>query len=51
MARIPVYTCTVASIGEALWEPPSTGYTKHDGKLVLTTGEVTDDPLSGEYGA
>lgn len=33
--------------GEALWEPPSTGYTKHDGALVLASGEVVTDPEQG----
>ncbi|CAB1118732.1 unnamed protein product [Ectocarpus sp. CCAP 1310/34] len=33
--------------GEALWEPPSTGYTKHDGALVLSSGEVVTDPEEG----
>ncbi|CAN0391905.1 unnamed protein product, partial [Discosporangium mesarthrocarpum] len=37
-----------AATGEALWEPPRTGYTKHNEKLVLITGEVMEDPLSGE---
>eukprot|EP00903_Cladosiphon_okamuranus_P016579 g15293.t1 len=36
-----------ASTGEALWEPPSTGYTKHDGALVLASGEVVRDPEEG----
>lgn len=36
--------------GEALWQPPSTGYTKHDGKLVLASGEVLADPLQGKPG-
>jgi len=30
--------------GEALWEPPTTGYTKDDGRLVLLTGKIIDDP-------
>ena len=30
---------------EAKWEPPEGGYTKADGKLVLKTGKVIDDPL------
>lgn len=33
--------------GEALWEPPKTGYTKHTGALVLSSGEVVKDPLEG----
>ncbi|CAM9975501.1 unnamed protein product, partial [Hapterophycus canaliculatus] len=28
---------------EALWEPPSTGYTKNDGALVLASGQVITD--------
>ncbi|POM60648.1 hypothetical protein PHPALM_30467 [Phytophthora palmivora] len=28
--------------GEALWAPPSTGYTKADGKLVLQDGKIID---------
>ncbi|GMH70342.1 hypothetical protein TL16_g05387 [Triparma laevis f. inornata] len=30
---------------EAKWEPPDCGYTKADGRLVLNTGKVIDDPL------
>jgi hypothetical protein len=30
--------------GEALWEPPREGYTKSDGKLVIFTGAIIDDP-------
>jgi hypothetical protein len=26
--------------GEALWEPPRSGYTKGDGRLVLKSGKV-----------
>jgi hypothetical protein len=33
-----------AVTNETLWEPPSSGYTKLDGALVLYTGEVIDDP-------
>eukprot|EP01038_Epipyxis_sp_PR26KG_P006367 gene6367-8768_t len=33
-----------ASNGESLWEPSSEGYTKFDGKLVLFSGEIIDDP-------
>ena len=29
---------------EAVWEPPRTGYTKVDGKLVLRNGDVIPDP-------
>lgn len=29
---------------EALWEPPSGGYKKNDGQLVLETGEIIDEP-------
>ena len=29
---------------QAVWEPPSQGYTKADGKLVLRNGEVIPDP-------
>lgn len=29
---------------EALWEPPSLGYTKSDGQLVLRNGKVIDPP-------
>ncbi|CAM9281310.1 unnamed protein product [Chrysoparadoxa australica] len=32
--------------GEAIWEPPKTGYAKADGNLVLVTGEVVPDPLA-----
>lgn len=42
------YGVSSTTPGEALWQPPRTGYTKHDGKLVLTSGEVLEDPLSGE---
>ena len=31
---------------ESLWEPPSTGYTKHSGtQLILKNGKIVDDPL------
>jgi len=30
---------------EALWEPPTGGYTKADGRLVLKSGKVIDDPF------
>lgn len=33
-----------AATGEALWEPPRDGYIKADGKLVLASGEIIDDP-------
>ncbi|CAM9895447.1 unnamed protein product, partial [Scytosiphon promiscuus] len=36
-----------ATTGEALWEPPSTGYTKNDGALVLASGQVVTDPEQG----
>jgi hypothetical protein len=39
--------------GESIWEPSAEGYTKHDGKLVLQSGEIIDDPdaiLNGEEG-
>ncbi len=29
---------------QAIWEPPASGYTKADGKLVLRNGEVIPDP-------
>ena len=29
---------------EALWEPPSEGYTKNDGQLVLANGKIVDKP-------
>jgi hypothetical protein len=29
---------------EALWEPPSGGYKKNDGQLVLQNGEIIDEP-------
>ena len=32
------------STGEDLWEPPASGYTKHDGSLVLASGEIAEDP-------
>jgi len=31
-----------------LWEPPSTGYKKVDGRLVLQNGKVIEDPLSSQ---
>ena len=31
---------------EASWQPPCTGYTKNDSKLVLRNGEVIEDPLN-----
>ena len=34
-----------ADSGEAIWEPPKGGYTKADGKLVLKSGKVIEDPL------
>ena len=37
-----------AETKQALWEPPPNGYTKKDGKLVLVTGKVIDDPLNRE---
>lgn len=30
--------------GEALWEPTRNGYTKADGRLVLYSGDIVDDP-------
>lgn len=30
--------------GDAAWEPPSEGYTKSDGMLVLANGTIIDDP-------
>ncbi|GLE00341.1 hypothetical protein PINS_up009098 [Pythium insidiosum] len=36
--------------GEALWAPPSTGYTKADGRLVLQSGKIIDDPGEMELG-
>ncbi|KAJ0409057.1 hypothetical protein P43SY_002191 [Pythium insidiosum] len=36
--------------GEALWAPPSTGYTKSDGRLVLQSGKIIDDPGDMELG-
>ena len=32
------------STGEDLWEPPASGYTKHDGSLVLANGVIVEDP-------
>jgi hypothetical protein len=32
--------------GETIWEPSSEGYVKHDGKLVLSSGQIVDDPLN-----
>lgn len=34
-----------AGTGVALWEPSKSGYTKSDGMLVLTSGEIIEDPL------
>lgn len=34
----------VEQTGEALWAPPSTGYTKVTGQLVLQDGRVIEDP-------
>lgn len=34
------------STGEAIWEPTRDGYTKFDGKLVLTSGEIIEDPAN-----
>ena len=34
-----------AETDQAVWEPPSSGYCKADGKLVLATGKVIEDPL------
>ena len=33
-----------AETAEALWEPPDSGYTKADGRLVLESGETIEDP-------
>jgi hypothetical protein len=33
-----------STTGDALWEPPREGYTKSDGKLVIFTGAIIDDP-------
>eukprot|EP00939_MAST-03C_sp_MAST-3C-sp1_P000810 g810.t1 len=33
-----------AITGDSSWEPPTRGYTRPDGKLVLFTGEIIDDP-------
>jgi hypothetical protein len=30
--------------GESIWEPEKEGYTRHDGKLVLQSGEIIEDP-------
>jgi hypothetical protein len=30
--------------GESIWEPDAGGYVRHDGKLVLQSGEIIDDP-------
>jgi len=35
-----------AATGEALWEPPPTGYTKAGGMLVLANGKIIQDPLN-----
>lgn len=32
--------------GDALWEPPRTGYTRSGGLLVLANGKVVEDPLN-----
>ena len=34
--------------GDATWEPPSEGYTKSDGQLVLANGTIIDDPQDDE---
>lgn len=34
--------------GEDLWQPPTTGYTKNDGTLVLATGAIIEDPAVTE---
>ncbi|KAG5186987.1 hypothetical protein JKP88DRAFT_308384 [Tribonema minus] len=34
--------------GESLWAPPRTGYTKKDGRLVIVTGQVIDDPFGAD---
>ena len=34
-----------AETGETVWEAPAGGYTRLDGKLVLATGRVIDDPF------
>jgi hypothetical protein len=33
---------------ETLWEPPRTGYTRNDGKLVLADGNIIDDPAKAD---
>lgn len=43
----PPFSLSIHIAGEALWEPPKTGYTKHTGALVLSSGEVVTDPLEG----
>ena len=30
--------------GESQWEPAKTGYTKADGRLVLSSGQIINDP-------
>jgi hypothetical protein len=37
-----------ADDGEAMWEPPDSGYTKADGQLVLENGETIKDPDAAE---
>lgn len=32
--------------GETVWEPSNDGFVKHDGRLVLSSGEVVEDPLT-----
>ncbi|RYY89813.1 hypothetical protein EON63_00060 [archaeon] len=36
------------STQETAWEPSKQGYVKFDGKLVLTSGEIIDDPNSAD---
>ncbi|CAN0026735.1 unnamed protein product, partial [Ectocarpus sp. 8 AP-2014] len=38
-----------AATGKGMKAPPSTGYTKHDGALVLSSGEVVTDPEEGGW--
>ena len=37
-------------VGDATWEPPSAGYTKTDGQLVLANGSIIDNPVDSEEG-
>lgn len=47
MPNRAVPLCAVQT-DEAIWAPPSSGYTKADGNLVLQTGKIIPDPLDGD---